>query len=45
MGAVAAAFCLEQEGPQGHSFTPAEFVSRFRDHFDDQGKLDALLKL
>jgi adenosine kinase len=45
MGSVAAAFCLEQEGPQGHSFTPAEFVSRFRDHFDDQGKLDALLKL
>jgi len=44
MGSVAAAFCLEQEGPQGHSFTPAEFVSRFRDHFDDQGKLDALLK-
>lgn len=45
MGSVAAAFCLEQEGPQGHSFTLAEFVSRFRDHFDDQGKLDALLKL
>jgi adenosine kinase len=45
MGSVAAAFCLEQEGPQGHSFTPAEFVSRFRDHFDDQGKLDALIKI
>jgi adenosine kinase len=41
MGAVAAAFCLEQEGPQGHSFSIAEFVSRFRDHFDDQGKLDS----
>jgi adenosine kinase len=45
MGSVAAAFCLEQEGPQGHSFTLAEFVSRFRDHFDDQGKLDALIKI
>jgi adenosine kinase len=43
MGAVAAAFCLEQEGPQGHSFSPGEFVSRFRQHFDDYGKLDALL--
>jgi adenosine kinase len=41
MGAVAAAFCLEQEGPQGHSFSIAEFVSRFRDHFEDQGKLDS----
>jgi len=43
MGAVAAAFCLEQEGPQGHSFSPGEFVSRFRQHFDDHRKLDALL--
>ena len=43
MGAVAAAFCLEQEGPQGHSFSPGEFVSRFRQHFDDHGKLEALL--
>jgi adenosine kinase len=43
MGAVAAAFCLEQDGPQGHSFTPTELVARFREHFDDQGKLDALI--
>jgi adenosine kinase len=43
MGAVAAAYCLEQEGPQGHSFTPNEFVIRFREHFDDQGKLDELI--
>jgi adenosine kinase len=43
MGAVAAAFCLEQEGPQGHSFTPSELVNRFREHFDDQGILDALI--
>jgi adenosine kinase len=43
MGAVAAAFCLEQEGPQGHSFSPSEFGSRFRQHFDDHGKLEALL--
>jgi adenosine kinase len=43
MGAVAAAFCLEQEGPQGHSFSPIEFVSRYRQHFDDHGKLEALI--
>ena len=43
MGAVAAVFCLEQEGPQGHSFTPSELVARFREHFDDQRMLDALI--
>ncbi len=43
MGAVTATFCLEQEGPQGHSFTLSEMVNRFREHFDDQGKLDAFL--
>jgi adenosine kinase len=43
MGAVTAAFCLEQEGPQGHSFTPAEFVMRYRAYFDDLGKLDVLI--
>lgn len=43
MGSVAAAYCLEQDGPQGHSFTQSEFVDRFREHFDDQGKLDELL--
>lgn len=43
MGSVAAAYCLEQEGPQGHSFTPSEFVGRFREHFNDQGKLDELI--
>jgi adenosine kinase len=43
MGSVAAAYCLEQDGPQGHSFTPSEFVERFREHFNDQGKLDELI--
>ena len=43
MGSVAAAYCLEQEGPQGHSFTPSEFVERFREHFNDHGKLDELI--
>jgi adenosine kinase len=43
MGSVAAAFCLEQEGPRGHAFTPSAFVARFRENFDDQGQLDVLL--
>lgn len=43
MGALAASFCLEQPGPQNHMFTLAEFVTRYRACFDDQGKLDALL--
>lgn len=45
MGALAATYCLEQSGPQGHSFTPQEFVARFRTVFDDQGKLDILHKV
>ena len=42
MGALAATYCLEQYGPQGHTYTPAQFVERFRQHFDDEGKLDIL---
>lgn len=43
LGALAATYCLEQEGPQGHTYTRAEFVARYRRHFDDGGKLDDLL--
>jgi adenosine kinase len=43
MGALTATYCLEQPGPQSHSYTLPEFVARFREHFDDQGALDALL--
>ncbi|TET54655.1 MAG: carbohydrate kinase family protein [Anaerolineales bacterium] len=42
IGALAATYPLETRGPQGQSYTPAEFVSRFREHFDDEGQLDAL---
>ena len=42
LGALAATYALEQPEPQGHRYTPAEFVSRFREHFDDEGSLDAL---
>jgi adenosine kinase len=43
MGALAATYCLEKCGPQNHGYTPAEFVTRFRQHFDDHGALDVLL--
>jgi len=44
VGALAAAYCLEQLGPQGHRYTLAEFAARFRQYFDDQGCLDTLSK-
>jgi adenosine kinase len=43
MGVLAATYCLENEGPQGHSFTLPEFVGRFREVFDDRGELGRLL--
>jgi len=43
MGSLAAVYCLEQNGPQSHAYSRAEFVERFRKHFDDVGKLDVLL--
>ncbi|RMG90213.1 MAG: carbohydrate kinase family protein, partial [Chloroflexi bacterium] len=42
MGSLCAAYVLEQVGTQTHSFTPAEFVERFRTHFDDNKQLDVL---
>jgi adenosine kinase len=44
VGSLAAVYCLEQRGPQSHNYTRDEFVKRFRRHFDDDCKLDALLK-
>lgn len=43
MGSVAAAYVLEQLGTQSHQYSRAEFVARYRQHFDDDGSLDALL--
>ncbi|MEA3377380.1 MAG: carbohydrate kinase family protein [Chloroflexota bacterium] len=42
MGSVAATYALEQPGPQNHTYTVADFVSRFRTYFDDAGHLTAL---
>jgi adenosine kinase len=44
VGALAAVYCLEQKGPQSHAYTRGEFVQRFRQHFDDRGALEAILK-
>ena len=40
MGALASTYVLENIGTQNHHFTPAEFVARYRRHFDDDGALD-----
>jgi adenosine kinase len=43
IGALAATYCLEEQGPQSQHYTRSEFVQRFRGYFDDRGVLDALL--
>jgi adenosine kinase len=43
MGALSATYCLESIGTQEHYYSIREFVSRFREHFDDQGVLDQLV--
>jgi len=42
MGALAATYCLEEEGTQGHHFTLAEFLRRFRLTFDGGDELERL---
>jgi adenosine kinase len=44
MGALAAAYCLEEEGTQGHSFTLGEFLTRFRQTFDGGSELERLTR-
>ena len=44
IGSLSAVYCLEQRGTQNHSYTAADFVKRFRQHFDDGGRLDVFLK-
>ncbi len=43
IGALAATYCLECVGPQGHSFRFAEFAARFEDEFGPECNLAALL--
>jgi len=44
MGSLSATYCLEQKGTTNHKFTSQEYVARYRQHFDDHGALDILLK-
>ena len=43
IGALSATYALEVVGTQNHSFSPEEFVARFRSLADDAGRLDCLL--
>jgi adenosine kinase len=44
LGALAATYCLESDGPQGQEYSRNEFIKRFRQQFDDNGCLDQLLE-
>lgn len=44
IGALAAAYCLEQVGTMNHRYTQAEFVERYRRNFGDTPELDDVLK-
>ncbi len=43
MGALAATYCLETKGTQEHFYTPVDYVTRYREYFDDGGVLDMLI--
>ena len=43
MGALAAAYCLEEEGTQGHHFTLEEFLERFKRTFDGGPEIEGWL--
>lgn len=43
MGALAATYCLEERGPQGHTYSIQEFISRYSSLFPDDGSLERLL--
>lgn len=42
MGSLAAVYCLEQNGTQNHHYTIDEFKARFRENFDDEGRLNSI---
>lgn len=43
IGSLAATYVLECDGPQGHHYTLAEFIERFRLHFDDSAAIERLV--
>ncbi len=44
IGSLAATYCLENEGPQGHFYTLDEFIARYYEVFGDDGALEKLKK-
>ena len=42
VGNTAAAYCIQEAGPQCHEFTWNEFVAFYRKHFNDEGLLDKI---
>jgi len=40
VGSLAGVYVLEQNGTQNHHYTREQFIQRFREHYDDGGKLD-----
>jgi adenosine kinase len=44
IGSLAATYCLEEMGPQTQCYLMKDFVTRFRTIWEDQGKLDKLIK-
>jgi adenosine kinase len=43
MGALAATYCLEQRGTQNHSYTPADFVTRYQATFGSAEQIQLLV--
>ena len=42
MGNTAAAYCIQEAGPQCHCYTGDRFVAFYREHFNDEGLLDEI---
>jgi adenosine kinase len=42
-GALAATFCLENEGPQTHYYTVENFVERYKENFADDDSMSVLI--
>lgn len=42
IGSLAATYCLEEDGPQGHHFSIEEFQARFTEQYPEQGDLDLM---
>jgi adenosine kinase len=45
IGSIAAAYALEQPGPQSHRYSPDDFLSRFQAHFGGNARLAILFQV